>query len=160
MRVGVHGRSGGDGALVRHQNGRRVLRRPATAPRCGQVMGAYGADALLAEAKARGKGLAGRLRVLTHCNTGSLATAGYGTALGVIRTLHARGQLEHAFCTETRPYNQGARPTCVCVCVCVWVCVGVCGGGGWPGDPGDPRRPACRGCSCSAVRTHGMAPCT
>lgn len=51
------------------------------------------------------------LRVLTHCNTGSLATVGYGTALGVIRTLRERGQLAHAFATETRPYNQGARLT-------------------------------------------------
>jgi len=33
------------------------------------------------------------IRVLTHCNTGSLATAGYGTALGVIRSLHERGRL-------------------------------------------------------------------
>jgi methylthioribose-1-phosphate isomerase len=40
-----------------------------------------------------------------------LATAGYGTALGVIRSLHANGFLEHAFCTETRPYNQGSRLT-------------------------------------------------
>ena len=38
---------------------------------------------------------------------GSLATAGFGTALGVIRALHEQGKLEHAFCTETRPYNQG-----------------------------------------------------
>lgn len=51
------------------------------------------------------------LRVLTHCNTGTLATAGYGTALGVIRALHERGALGHAFATETRPYNQGARLT-------------------------------------------------
>lgn len=51
------------------------------------------------------------LHVLTHCNTGSLATAGYGTALGVIRALHAEGLLETAFCTETRPYNQGSRLT-------------------------------------------------
>lgn len=40
----------------------------------------------------------------------SLATAGYGTALGVIRSLHAEGVLEMAFCTETRPFNQ------VCYC--------------------------------------------
>ncbi|XP_029662904.1 methylthioribose-1-phosphate isomerase [Formica exsecta] len=53
----------------------------------------------------------GSVRILTHCNTGSLATAGYGTALGVIRSLHASGQLEHVYCTETRPYNQGARLT-------------------------------------------------
>lgn len=41
----------------------------------------------------------------------SLATAGYGTALGVIRSLHASSSLKHAFCTETRPYNQGSRLT-------------------------------------------------
>jgi methylthioribose-1-phosphate isomerase len=41
----------------------------------------------------------------------ALATAGYGTALGVIRSLHANGGLKHAFCTETRPYNQGSRLT-------------------------------------------------
>ncbi|KAL2816176.1 Methylthioribose-1-phosphate isomerase [Aspergillus granulosus] len=49
--------------------------------------------------------------VLTHCNTGSLATAGYGTALGVIRSLHSSHALQHAYCTETRPYNQGSRLT-------------------------------------------------
>lgn len=53
----------------------------------------------------------GKVSVLTHCNTGSLATAGYGTALGVIRSLHVNGSLQHAFCTETRPYNQGSRLT-------------------------------------------------
>lgn len=41
----------------------------------------------------------------------SLATAGYGTALGVIRSLHANNSLDRAFCTETRPYNQGSRLT-------------------------------------------------
>lgn len=51
------------------------------------------------------------VRILTHCNTGSLATASYGTALGVIRALHAKQWLEHAYATETRPYNQGARLT-------------------------------------------------
>jgi methylthioribose-1-phosphate isomerase len=52
-----------------------------------------------------------KLRVLTICNTGSLATAGYGTALGVVRTLHEMGRLEHIYACETRPYNQGARLT-------------------------------------------------
>ncbi|KAG5990519.1 S-methyl-5-thioribose-1-phosphate isomerase [Claviceps pusilla] len=51
------------------------------------------------------------ISVVTHCNTGSLATSGHGTALGIIRTLQANGQLRHAFCTETRPYNQGSRLT-------------------------------------------------
>lgn len=49
-------------------------------------------------------------RILTHCNTGSLATAGWGTALGVIRSAHAKGRVE-VFADETRPYLQGARLT-------------------------------------------------
>ncbi|XP_072764722.1 methylthioribose-1-phosphate isomerase [Anoplolepis gracilipes] len=53
----------------------------------------------------------GFVRILTHCNTGSLATAAYGTALGVIRSLHEKEKLEHVYCTETRPFNQGARLT-------------------------------------------------
>lgn len=52
-----------------------------------------------------------RLRVLTHCNAGALATAGYGTALGVIRSLAAMGRLEEVFVDETRPWWQGARLT-------------------------------------------------
>ena len=68
-----------------------------------QAIGSYGADAIQQSHR--------KVRVLTHCNTGSLATARYGTALGVIRALHERGRLEHAYCTETRPYNQGCRLT-------------------------------------------------
>ena len=49
--------------------------------------------------------------VLTHCNTGSLATAGFGTALGVIRAGVASGHIERVFAGETRPWNQGARLT-------------------------------------------------
>lgn len=49
--------------------------------------------------------------VLTHCNTGSLATSGFGTALGVIRAGVAEGRVERVFATETRPWNQGARLT-------------------------------------------------
>ncbi len=62
-------------------------------------MGRFGAEAMLAAAQARGQAASGKLRVLTHCNTGSLATAAFGTALGVVRTLHLQGQLEHAYCT-------------------------------------------------------------
>src|SRR6476659_7810870 len=54
----------------------------------------------------------GRLRIHTHCNTGSLACLGWGTALGVIRALHAEGALEHVIVDETRPLLQGARLTC------------------------------------------------
>jgi len=49
--------------------------------------------------------------VLTHCNTGSLATGGYGTALGVIRTAYAAGKLARVYADETRPWLQGARLT-------------------------------------------------
>jgi len=49
--------------------------------------------------------------VLTHCNTGSLATAGFGTALGVIRAGVAEGRIERVFAGETRPWLQGARLT-------------------------------------------------
>jgi methylthioribose-1-phosphate isomerase len=84
------------------------------------------ADALLAEAHAilaedlamcRAIGDHGaplipqRGRVLTHCNAGGLATAGYGTALAPIRTAHAAGRAVHVFADETRPFLQGARLT-------------------------------------------------
>jgi methylthioribose-1-phosphate isomerase len=49
--------------------------------------------------------------VLTHCNTGALATVDYGTALGVIRAAHEAGKAVHVYVDETRPYLQGARLT-------------------------------------------------
>ncbi len=49
--------------------------------------------------------------VLTHCNTGSLATAGYGTALGVIRSAYTQGKITEVYADETRPWLQGARLT-------------------------------------------------
>jgi methylthioribose-1-phosphate isomerase len=49
--------------------------------------------------------------VLTHCNAGALATAGYGTALGVIRAAGEAGKRISVYCTETRPFLQGARLT-------------------------------------------------
>ncbi|MDQ3205242.1 MAG: S-methyl-5-thioribose-1-phosphate isomerase, partial [Pseudomonadota bacterium] len=63
-------------------------------------MGALGAELI-------GKGSG----VMTHCNTGSLATAGFGTALGVIRAGVAQGRIEKVFAGETRPWLQGARLT-------------------------------------------------
>ncbi len=53
----------------------------------------------------------GEARVLTHCNAGALATAGYGTALGVIRAAVEVGKRVHVFADETRPFLQGARLT-------------------------------------------------
>ncbi|XP_022094253.1 methylthioribose-1-phosphate isomerase-like isoform X2 [Acanthaster planci] len=73
--------------------------------KCNKSIGQHGAQHIKQRCKP------GKQTVMTHCNTGSLATAGYGTALGVIRALHASDDLDHVFCTETRPYNQGARLT-------------------------------------------------
>ncbi|OIQ74033.1 methylthioribose-1-phosphate isomerase [mine drainage metagenome] len=68
-------------------------------------MGELGADWLLARLGDR------KLRLLTHCNTGTLATTGWGTALGVIRELASRGRIEMVYVDETRPLLQGARLT-------------------------------------------------
>lgn len=50
-------------------------------------------------------------QVMTHCNTGALATGGHGTALGVIRTAYAAGKITRVYAGETRPWLQGARLT-------------------------------------------------
>lgn len=79
-----------------------------------KAIGANGAEWILANTRAGQLQQAGEsheLKILTICNTGSLATAGYGTALGVIRSLYASGSLTHAYACETRPYNQGSRLT-------------------------------------------------
>lgn len=52
-----------------------------------------------------------RLRAITHCNTGALATSAWGTGFGVLRELHERGRLEIVFADETRPLLQGSRLT-------------------------------------------------
>ncbi len=52
-----------------------------------------------------------RAVILTHCNAGALATAGYGTALGVVRSAHRRGMVLNVIADETRPFLQGARLT-------------------------------------------------
>ncbi|MCH8950481.1 MAG: S-methyl-5-thioribose-1-phosphate isomerase, partial [Chloroflexi bacterium] len=65
-----------------------------------QRIGAFGAELLPAGAS-----------VMTHCNAGSLATGGYGTALGILRAAWTGGQLRHVIATETRPLLQGARLT-------------------------------------------------
>ncbi len=57
-----------------------------------------------------------KLRLLTHCNAGALATAGYGTALGVVRSAWRDGRLERVYADETRPRLQGAKLT-------AWECV-------------------------------------
>jgi len=85
-------------------------------------IGSHGANALLDEQSKKSKkkghdeidGVSSTgkgIRLVTICNTGSLATAGYGTALGVARALHGRNLLESIHALETRPYNQGSRLT-------------------------------------------------
>ncbi len=80
----------------------RLVDADATANR---AMGRLGADWVLARVARR------PVRVLTHCNTGMLATTEWGTALGVVRELHARGTLGLVYADETRPLLQGARLT-------------------------------------------------
>src|SRR5678815_4575425 len=65
-----------------------------------RALGAFGAGVVPADA-----------RILTHCNAGALATAGYGTALGVIRGAVESGKQVAVFADETRPFMQGARLT-------------------------------------------------
>lgn len=71
-------------------------------------IGRHGAKHIL---EMSGAASSDKISILTICNTGSLATAGYGTAYSVIYNLHKLGRLERAFFCETRPYNQGARLT-------------------------------------------------
>jgi len=73
--------------------------------RANRAMGDHGASLVPAGA-----------RILTHCNAGALATAGYGTALGVVRSAHALGKVALVWVGETRPVMQGSRLT-------AWECV-------------------------------------
>ena len=73
--------------------------------RANRAMGDHGAALVPAGA-----------RILTHCNAGALATAGYGTALGVVRSAHALGKVALVWVDETRPVMQGSRLT-------AWECV-------------------------------------
>jgi methylthioribose-1-phosphate isomerase len=84
---------------------REILRQEAIAIHDEDIavnrrMGAHGAKLLRKNAS-----------VLTHCNAGALATAGYGTALGVVRAAHESGKRINVTATETRPFLQGARLT-------------------------------------------------
>jgi methylthioribose-1-phosphate isomerase len=101
------GLSGATGESVRDAYVSAAERMLEDDVRDNRGIGDYGAKWILEHAGES----EGSVSVLTHCNTGSLATAGYGTALGVIRSLHEKTKLKRAFCTETRPYNQGSRLT-------------------------------------------------
>ena len=75
-------------------------------------MGRLGAEWLWAKRRAEGnEGDKKGLKVITVCNTGSLATSGYGTAIGVITALFEHEHLDTAFYAQTTPYHQGSRLT-------------------------------------------------
>ena len=109
-------------ALDRMRRRAETLRaRPVTEARARLLAEA---EAILAEDLAANRALGdhgaelvpANARILTHCNAGALATAGYGTALGVVRSAHARGKLALLWVDETRPVMQGSRLT-------AWECV-------------------------------------
>ncbi|KAH9931065.1 eukaryotic translation initiation factor 2B [Epithele typhae] len=75
-----------------------------------KAMSKWGGEWLVEQVRAKG-GSGDALNVMTVCNTGSLATSGYGTALGLITYLHETGKLQRAFYTQSTPYHQGSRLT-------------------------------------------------
>lgn len=89
--------TGGDPRLSLLQHAQRLHREDVAA---NEAIGHHGALYLRTDAQ-----------VITHCNAGALATAGYGTALGVIRSAWSQDKLKHVYATETRPWLQGARLT-------------------------------------------------
>ena len=129
--LAVEARRGAGEDALRAAAGRLARARPTAVNlgwavrRMGPLLG-RGAAALLAEAHAirdedeaacRRIGALGApllppgARVLTHCNAGALATAGYGTALGIVRAAFDAGNPVHVYADETRPFFQGARLT-------------------------------------------------
>jgi len=85
---------------IRHKLVEEAKRMHAEDIAANQAMGRHGATLMPAEGG-----------VLTHCNAGALATAGYGTALGVIRAAVEAGKKIHVYADETRPFLQGSRLT-------------------------------------------------
>ena len=87
-------------AQIKHELIEEAKRMHAEDIAANQAMGRHGAALMPSEGG-----------VLTHCNAGALATAGYGTALGVIRTAVEQGKKIHVYADETRPFLQGSRLT-------------------------------------------------
>lgn len=104
---------GVDRAVARLDEGCEAVEREARVimdedAAANRAIGERGADllvTLLGEVPADG------LRLQTHCNTGALATVEWGTALGIVRTLHERDQVHRVYVDETRPLLQGSRLT-------------------------------------------------
>ncbi|HVN87704.1 MAG TPA: S-methyl-5-thioribose-1-phosphate isomerase [Candidatus Binatia bacterium] len=100
MRRAFAGAAGREPEIVREllrQEALAIYREDIAANR---ALGAYGAELL-----------PNTVTILTHCNAGALATAGYGTALGVVRAAVESGRQVNVLATETRPFLQGARLT-------------------------------------------------
>ena len=100
MRAALEAAPAGDAAALRACLVAEAQRLVAEDVAACRAIGAAGLAAIPAKA-----------RVLTHCNAGALATAAYGTALGVVRAAHAAGRIERVYADETRPFLQGARLT-------------------------------------------------
>jgi len=84
---------------------RRALQVVADDEAANRRLSRHGADWVLDRVDSE------KVRVVTHCNTGALATCGWGTAYGIIHELHERGRLGLVYADETRPLLQGARLT-------------------------------------------------
>jgi methylthioribose-1-phosphate isomerase len=97
MRRAMDGSASGDPAAELLAEARAIHAEDRAA---NHRMGALGAELI-----------EGPTSVITHCNAGALATGGYGTALGVIRSAHAAGRIRRVFADETRPWMQGSRLT-------------------------------------------------
>lgn len=105
MRKAIDGYQGGDPVPELLELAMKIHEDDIQANR---TMGEYGADLIARHCIDRG---IKSCSVLTHCNAGALATGGYGTALGVIRSAYARGIIDTVYADETRPWLQGARLT-------------------------------------------------
>ena len=97
MQQVINGLEGGDPEPALLESAREIHRQDVAANR---QMGAFAADLIEQPTS-----------VITHCNAGALATGGYGTALGVIRSAYAQGKIHRVYADETRPWLQGARLT-------------------------------------------------
>jgi methylthioribose-1-phosphate isomerase/methylthioribulose-1-phosphate dehydratase len=100
---------GVDRALTRLENGADAVMTEALAmieedARCCRQLSERGAQWLVDT-------VGPAVAVQTHCNAGALATVEWGTALGIVRSLHERGSVTHVYASETRPLLQGARLT-------------------------------------------------
>ena len=111
VRAVAHGATGSTHAVFEALHAEAELIRREDETMC-RAMGEAGQQLLVRLASTgRAAGGDGAVRVLTHCNTGALATAGIGTALAIVHVAHGRGMALHVWVDETRPLFQGSRLT-------------------------------------------------